>query len=75
VSLSIRMLNVQAQLEAEIADSRMHRDDVAITYAFALREPEGTVDFKKVNHLIIERWSTAALRYIKEKAWRMTRRG
>jgi hypothetical protein len=53
----------------EIADKRMTRDDVAVTYAFALRGDHEQVDWAKVNLAIIERWSLNALRYIKREAW------
>jgi hypothetical protein len=67
--MRIEMFDVQGQLEREIADERMTRDDVALTYAFAIRE--GGVDFAVINRLILERWSMNALKYIKEKAWRV----
>lgn len=59
----------------EIADKRLTRDDVALTYAFALRQhPTGEgFDFAAVNKAIMDRWSIAALRYIKDKAWRLAR--
>lgn len=45
------------------------RDMVAKTYSYLLRGNE--FDVRKVNLAIIERWSPAALRYIKEKAWKL----
>ena len=65
----IEMVDPQGQLLREVADPRMKRDDVALTYAFALRQP-GEVDWAKVNHAIIDRWSLSALKYIKEQAWK-----
>ena len=50
----------------------MTRDDVALTYAFAIRKAS-EVDFGTVNRLIIDRWSPAALKYIKESAWKRVR--
>lgn len=67
--MRIEMVDVQGALEREIADRRMTRDDVALTYAFGLAQP-GEVDWPAVNQLILDRWSMAALRYIKDKAWR-----
>ena len=52
----------------EIGMPEMKRDDVALTYALAMRSSEET-DWKAVNEAIIERWSMSALRYIKERAW------
>lgn len=73
MTIRVGLVDVQGQLEREIADKRMTRDDVALTYAFGLRDEPDDVDWRKVNHLIIERWSIAALRYIKESAWRKVR--
>lgn len=48
------------------------RDAVALTYAMALRSSERpAIDWGKVNRAIIARWSPAALKYIKERAWRL----
>jgi hypothetical protein len=64
----IELVDPQGQLLREIADPAMKRDDIAITYAFALRQQD-EVDFALVNQAIMERWSLAALDYIKRKAW------
>lgn len=73
MTFTVTMVDVQGQLEREIADERMKRDDVALTYAFGIRDCPDEVDWPKVNRLIIDRWSIAALRYIKEQAWREVR--
>lgn len=72
--LRVDMVDPQGQLEREIADKRMTRDDVAATYAFALRQQD-EVDFPRVNRLIMERWSRSALEYVKGKAWRLVQGG
>ena len=64
------MVDVHDKLMDEIADRRMTRDDVAITYAFGLRQAD-EVDWTAVNYAIMERWSPSALTYIKTKAWKM----
>ncbi len=64
------MVDPEGQILREVADKRMTRDDVKLTYAFALRQHD-EVDFKKVNAAIMDRWSIAALRYIKDGAWRL----
>ncbi|HWF25213.1 MAG TPA: hypothetical protein VG275_07190 [Solirubrobacteraceae bacterium] len=69
MGVTVEMADPQGQLLREVADRRLTRDDVALTYAFALRQAS-EVDFALVNHAILDRWSMAALRYIKEKAWR-----
>lgn len=66
--MRIEMVDVEAQLLREIADEDMTRDDVAQTYAFALRQQD-EVDFPRVNRAIMGRWSLAALKYIKTRAW------
>ena len=68
--LTVTMVDVQGQLEREIADKRMTRKDVMLTYAFGIRDCPDQVDWPKVNGLIIDRWSPNALRFIKEGAWR-----
>lgn len=52
----------------EIAMPEMKRNDVAVTYALAMRSDEET-DWKAVNEAIVKRWSMSALTYIKERAW------
>jgi hypothetical protein len=68
----VEMVDPQRVMLDEIADRRLTRDDVAMTYAFALRQAN-EVDFAVVNRAIMDRWSIAALRYIKDKAWRIAR--
>lgn len=68
----VEIVDPQGTILREIADMRMHRDDVALTYAFCLRQSD-EVDFAAVNEAILHRWSIAALRYIKDKAWRLAR--
>lgn len=62
------MVDVEGQLFYEIADKRITRDDVALTYAFGIRQGD-PIDWPKVNKAIIERWSMSALKYIKTEAW------
>lgn len=53
----------------EIADKSMTRDDVAVTYATALRSHLEVVTWPRINAAIMDRWSINALRYIKREAW------
>ncbi len=55
-------------LLGEIAMSEMKRNDVAKTYALALRSSE-QVDWRAVNQAILDRWSPHALKWIKDRAW------
>lgn len=65
---SIQLVGCERLILQEIADKRCKRKTVAMTYAFALRSNE-SIDFKKINLAIIERWSEYALKWIKEQAW------
>lgn len=67
-SYSVAMVDVEGQILREIADSRMKRADVALTYAFGLRQGD-PIDWAKVNRAIVDRWSLSALKWIKEEAW------
>ncbi|HXJ92649.1 MAG TPA: hypothetical protein VMT20_07175 [Terriglobia bacterium] len=71
--MRVTMVDVQGTLEREIADPRLTRDDVALTYAFGIRDCADEVDWGTINRLIIARWSLNALKYIKESAWRKAR--
>jgi hypothetical protein len=68
--MHVEMVDPQRALLEEIADKRMQRDDVAMTYAFALRQ-RADINWAEVNQAIIHRWSLSALKYIKEKAWKL----
>ena len=65
-----QLMDCEAVLLSEIADKRMKRNDVAMTYAMALGSDE-QIDWARVNRAIIDRWSTSALVYIKERAWKL----
>lgn len=58
---------------AAIADPTCTRDDVAVDYAAALLAYGPSGEWREINEAIIERWSMSALRYIKEKAWKIVR--
>ena len=65
----ITLLNAERHLLNDIADRRLTRDNIAITYAMALGSDEA-INWGKVNQAILDRWSPAALTYIKDKAWK-----
>jgi hypothetical protein len=74
--MHVELVDPQGTLLRDIADKRMRRDDVARTYAYALRQSfdprcKDVVDFATVNKAISDRWSMSALKYIKTKAWRL----
>ena len=66
----ITLVDPQGDLMREIADDWMTRKDVALTYAFAMRSADD-VDWPIVNQAIIERWSMAGLKFVKEQAWKL----
>jgi hypothetical protein len=68
--MRVDLVDPQGTLLDEIADPSMKRKDVAQTYAFAIRQHD-EVDFAVVNRAIVERWSIAGLKWIKEEAWRL----
>lgn len=68
---ALELLDPEGTLLCEVADHRMKRADVALTYAMALvHSQRGSIDWPKVNHAIIDRWSLSALKWIKERAWK-----
>ena len=64
----ILLADPQGQLLDEIADLKMTRKQVALTYRLATLEP-GAVDWPAVNRAIVARWSVSALEWIKKFAW------
>ncbi len=68
----IALCDPERVLLEEIADKRMKREDVALTYALAIASGE-TIDWPKVNRAIMDRWSASAMRWIKEFAWKQIR--
>ena len=54
----------------EISLPEMKRQDIARTYALALKNSHNT-DWYKVNQAIIARWSFSGLEYIKTRAWKI----
>ena len=66
----IEMVDIEYTLLKEIEDKAMKRNDIVLTYAFGLISSED-IDWPKVNKKIVERWSIDALRYIKNRAWKL----
>lgn len=66
-ALRIEMMNIEDTVEMEIKAGST-RKSVAVTYAFGLRQRD-QVDWHRVNAAILEHWSPAGLRWIKERAW------
>ena len=55
-----------------IEDKSLTRNDIAQDYGGLLREHDPRdIDFwRRLNDMIIARWSLSGLKYIKEKAWK-----
>ena len=63
----LEITHVEEVIKNEIKQG-LKRKQIAQTYALALRSTWKT-DWKAVNKMIIERWSPAGLKYIKDLAW------
>lgn len=59
-----------AELMAGVTEPTHVQKDVAALYAVAIRCDVGITDWPTVNRAIIDRWSLAALKRIKELAWK-----
>jgi hypothetical protein len=68
-TLGVHMENPQAVILRDVADPTMKRQDVALAYAWAIRQAD-EVDFTVINQAIVERWSVSGLAFIKKLAWR-----
>ena len=67
----IELMDCERALLAEIEDTRLKQADVALTYAMALVSSEhNAVNWAKVNQAIMDRWSLAGLKRVKEMAWK-----
>ena len=56
-------------LISKINNRKLRRKDIATVYRKAILS-SGSFDFRKVNLLIIERWSFSGLKFIKDLAWK-----
>jgi hypothetical protein len=70
---TFELADPQAQLLEEIANPALHRKDVMMTYALAIRQDlrtDGEVEWPVVNTAIVARWSKGSLNWIKREAWK-----
>lgn len=71
LNVRVELALCEETLLEEIADPKMKRRDVAMTYGLAIRSSEAhQIDWGKVNQAIIKRWSLSALDWIKAQAWK-----
>jgi hypothetical protein len=70
--VAFALVDPEGTLLSEIDDPRLTREDVALSYALAIRSG-GDLDWRLINQAIIDRWSLSALKWIKEYAWRKVR--
>lgn len=70
--MKFEMIGAEQEIMREIADPKMKREDIALTYAFLIRQSEHP-DWSKINRAILERWSMAGLKWIKERAWKLVK--
>ena len=66
--MGLELVCCTSTLLREIADKSCKQKDIAQTYALAIKSSEAT-DWRKVNEVIVERWSFAGLNRIKQLAW------
>lgn len=67
--MSFHMIDCENVILREIAMPEMKRKNVSQTYRLCMESPEvESIDWEKVNHAIVERWSMAALQWIKKQA-------
>ena len=70
--MKIIMQNCESVLLVECGIPQIKRNDIAITYRFAMEaDAQGRekIDWSTVNAAIINRWSRSGLLYIKKRAW------
>lgn len=72
--MRVALLDAERVLLEEIADQRCKQADVALTYALAMVSNEH-VDWSRVNHLIMNRWSLSGLKRVKKLAWKLLEGG
>lgn len=65
--MEVKLLNGEQAILQEIASEKAKQKDVALTYAFLLRQEED-VDWASINQAIISRWSISGLNKIKKMA-------
>ena len=68
--MRVDLVDPEGTILREIADPRMKQADIALTYAFALRQEPDNTDWSTVNRAIVERWSMSGLSRIKALAWK-----
>ncbi len=66
--MMIELCDCTATLLAEIASTETRRDDIAKTYALAMKSSRPTM-WASVNLAIAARWSESGLLWIKRRAW------
>ena len=68
--MHFKLVDPEEGILEEIANPKVTRNAVALTFAFCLRQrDEDGIDFKKICQAIVARWSFSALDYIKKRAW------
>ena len=81
---SFKLSNPVGLILREIADQRMNRRDVAITYALVMqhyfraeavskieRSKRPVDPFERINAAILGRWKVSGLEWLKERAWKI----
>jgi len=69
----IEVCDPEELIERECTDPVITRDNVASSYALAMRVTSRKVDWSRINRAIVARWSMAGLVYIKRAAHSLIR--
>ena len=66
----VELVNAMDYMLRELGVPKLTRNQFALTYALAMCSRED-IDWPVVNRAVVDRWSLAGLRYIKDKAWKL----
>jgi len=67
--MRIELINIESAIQQEV-ENKFTQKQVALTYAFGITS-RSPIDWKKVNRMIIERWSMYGLLNVKKLAWKL----
>jgi hypothetical protein len=72
--IRVELCACEMTILSEIADRRIPRRSVALTYAMTLRSSEdrdGLVNWRTINEAIVGRWGRRGLAAVKNLAWKL----
>ena len=66
--MKFKLMNAEKIILDEISNKKLAQNDIAKTYALIIQQGL-PVNWQSINQAIVDRWSLAELRKIKELAW------